>query len=337
MPRLRRVDCTEPGITRTRRGRGFSFEHADGTRVDDPEEIERIRDLGIPPAWKDVWICMQANGHIQATGMDAAGRKQYLYHQHWREAQDREKFARMEGFARALPALREQLESDLARRGLVRERVLACGVRLLDLGFFRIGSEQYAAGNESYGLATLRRSHLTFRNGEAHFSYPAKSGQRRVQSLADQGTLPTLKALADRPEAAGDELLAYWESRSWHDVQSDQINDYLKDQMGEDYSAKDFRTWNATVLAAVALAQEKPPGSASARKRAGAQATKRVSAYLGNTPAVCRNAYIDPRVFDRFDSGQSIRRAVIRLNRESEPGSFPDRDGIEQAVLRLLK
>ena len=279
---------------------------------------------------------MRSNGHIQATGIDEAGRKQYLYHQHWREARDREKFARMESFARALPKVRSQVAADLALRGLVRGRVLACAVRLLDLGFFRIGGEAYAAGNESYGLATLRREHLRFEDGVAVFDYPAKSGQRRVQTLADPEILPTLKALKDRPKGAGIELLAYWESRSWSDVRSDEINEYLKDRAGDQYSAKDFRTWNATVLAAVALAQEKPPETKTARKRAAAQATKRVSEYLGNTPAVCRNAYIDPRVFDCFDSGVTVRGSIVRLNSQAEPGEFPEREKIERAVLRLL-
>jgi DNA topoisomerase I len=299
--------------------------------------LERIRGLGIPPAWKDVWICRRANGHIQATGVDAAGRKQYLYHQHWREARDREKFARMESFARALPRLRDGVLADLGRRGLVRDRVLACAVRLLDLGFFRIGGEEYAAGNESYGLATLHREHLRFEDGIAIFDYPGKSGRRRVQSLADPEVLPTLRSLRARPERAGNELLAYWESRTWNDVRSDEINDYLKDRAGEDCSAKDFRTWNATVLAAVALAQEQPPETRTARKRASSQAAQRVAKYLGNTPAVCRNAYIDPRVFDRFDSGATIRGSIARLQGEAEPGEFADREKIERAVLRLLR
>ncbi len=320
-----------------RRGRGFSYERAGGEPVRDAEELERIRALGIPPAWKDVWICMRSNGHIQATGVDDAGRKQYLYHQHWREARDREKFERMESFARALPRVRDQVSADLARTGLARERVLACAVRLLDLGFFRIGGEEYAAGNESYGLATLRRKHLRFENGEAVFDYPAKSGQRRLQTLADPVVLPALRALRDRPKHAGRELLAYWESRTWNDVRSDEINDYLKGHAGEGHSAKDFRTWNATVLAAVALAQEPPPETKTARKRASTDATRRVADFLGNTPAVCRNAYIDPRVFDRFDSGTTIRASITRLGGDAEPGEFVDRERIERAVLRLLR
>jgi DNA topoisomerase IB len=310
---------------------------AGGEKVDDPEELERIRGLGIPPAWRDVWICMRANGHIQATGYDEAGRKQYLYHQHWREAQDRAKFERMEEFARALPAVRDRAAADLARRGLGRERVLACAVRLLDLGFFRIGGEEYAADGESYGLATLRRKHLRFEDGVAVFDYPAKSAQRRVQPIADPLVVPALKALKSRPPKSGHELLAYWRGRSWNDVRSDEINEHLKELAGDDYSAKDFRTWNATVLAAVSLAgDDSNPTTEAAHKRVGAEATKRVAAFLGNTPAVCRSAYIDPRVFDRFDSGETIRASMKRIARDAEPGEFAERERIEAAVLRLL-
>jgi DNA topoisomerase I len=336
MPRLRRVDCSAPGIRRVRRGRGWSYAHADGSPIDDPEELERIRGLAIPPAWKDVWICLSANGHIQATGYDDAGRKQYLYHQHWREAQDRAKFRRMEEFAESLPSVRERVERDLRKREVVRERALACAVRLLDLGFFRIGGEEYAAGNESFGLATLRKEHLRFERGTAVFDYPAKSGQRRVQKISDTRVLPTLRILKRR-RAGSPELLAYRNGRSWVDVRSEDINDYLKLVAGAEYSAKDFRTWNATVLAAVALATEDLPASQTARKRVIREAVERVSTYLGNTPAVCRSAYIDPRVFDRFDSGETIREVIEDLAADAEPGEFVEREQIERAVLDLIR
>jgi len=336
MPRLRRVDCSEPGITRVRRGRGFGYVHEDGTPIEDPDELERIRGLAIPPAWKDVWICLSANGHIQATGYDDAGRKQYLYHQHWREAQDRAKFQRMEEFARALPGVRHRVEKDLRKREMVRERALACAVRLLDLGFFRIGGEEYAAGNESFGLATLRKEHLRLENGEAVFEYPAKSGQHRVHVIADRIVLPTLREMKRR-RSGGAELLAYRNGRAWTDVRSTDINEYVKGLAGAEYSAKDFRTWNATVLAAVSLGtNESVPTSKTARKRVATEATKRVAEYLGNTPAVCRSAYIDPRVFDRFDSGETIHGAIQRIARDVEPGEFPQRERIESAVLRLI-
>jgi DNA topoisomerase IB len=338
MPRLRRVDCSSAGIRRVRRGRGFSYEEADGTTIADREVIERIKELAIPPAWEDVWICPYPNGHIQATGIDDAGRKQYLYHPQWRENRDREKFAEMERFARSLPAMRERTGADLARRGLVRERVLACAVRLLDLGFFRIGSERYTEEHETYGLSTLRRKHVEVRAGVASFQYRAKGSIVHDQEIADPLLVPTIKALKDR-DGGGYDLLAYRAGRSgWADVKAAEINDYLKSVIGGDYSAKDFRTWNATVLAAVELgANGHGAQTKTARKRRAAEATKRVAEYLSNTPAVCRRAYIDPRVFDRYEGGETIRPALRRMVAGSDPGEFVDRERIERAVLRLLK
>src|SRR3954471_7417621 len=194
MPRLRRVDCSLTGIRRVRRGRGFSYEEANGETIVDREVVERIKDLAIPPAWQDVWICPYPNGHIQATGIDAAGRKQYLYHPQWRENRDREKFEGMERFAKALPAMRERTEADIRRRGLVRERVLGTAIRLLDVGFFRIGSERYAEENETFGLATLRRKHVAFQNGTAIFHYRAKGALDHNQEIADPLVVPTIKA-----------------------------------------------------------------------------------------------------------------------------------------------
>jgi DNA topoisomerase-1 len=337
MPRLRRVDCSGPGLKRVRRGRGFQFLEEDGTPIEDREVVERIRALAIPPAWEEVWICPHPGGHIQATGYDAAGRKQYLYHQQWRENRDRQKFEEMLDFARALPGLRARLGDDLARRGLVRDRVRACAVRLLDLGFFRIGSEQYAAENETFGLATLRRKHLKIENGAAVFDYRAKGAKRHRQVVEDQAVLPTLKALKKR-SGGGQELLAYRVGRSgWSDLRSDEINDYLKEAARGDFTAKDFRTWNATVLAAVAVARDGPEAKTkTARKRVADQAVKQVAQYLSNTPAVCRSAYIDPRVFDRLDSGETIRDALDRIVERSDPGEFPDRERIEKAVIELI-
>ena len=339
MARLRRVDCSSAGIRRVGRGRGFSYEEADGTTIRDREMLERIRELAIPPAWNEVWICPHPNGHIQATGVDAAGRKQYLYHRQWRLARDREKFADMEQFARALPAMRDRTGEDLARRGLVRERVLACSVRLLDLGFFRIGSERYTEEHETYGLATLRRKHLTIERGVAEFHYKAKNSKDHRQQIADPVIVPTLRALKER-RGGGQELLAYRRGRDrWDDVTAGEVNEYLKQVTGGDWTAKDFRTWNATVLAAVELAGEQAAAARTktARRRAGAAAARRVAEYLSNTPAVCRRAYIDPRVFDRYDSGETIRASLQRMARGADPGEFVDRARIERAVLRLLE
>jgi DNA topoisomerase I len=335
--RLRRVDCSAPGIRRVRRGRGFSYVDDEGNPIDDAEARERLRSLAIPPAWTDVWICADPRGHIQATGYDDAGRKQYVYHDAWREHRDRQKFSEMEDFAKALPGIRERIERDLALRGLVRERVLGCAIRLLDLGFFRIGSERYAAENETYGLATLKKRQLRLERGSAVFDFRAKGSARHVRVIADQAVLPTLRALKAR-RAGGDELLAYRNGRGWRDVRSDDINEHLKELADAGFSAKDFRTWNATVLAAVALAGHDPGDlSRTARRRAVNEAVERVAGYLANTPAVCRSAYIDPRVIDRFHSGDTIRHALDRELNGTEPGEFPERERIEAAVLRLLR
>jgi DNA topoisomerase IB len=324
MTRLRRSDCSGPGITRRRRGNGFEYRDEHGELIDDPEVLARIRELGIPPAWKDVWICPYPAGHLQATGTDAAGRKQYLYHQQWRARRDAEKFDDMARFARALPRLRDRVAEDLAGVGLGRTRVQACAVRLLDVGFFRIGGEEYT---ESFGLATMRRSHVTVgRDFEMVFDYPAKSGQRRVQAVVDPEAAAIVAALKRR-RGGGDELLAYKDGRRWRDLRSEDINAYVKEATGDDFSAKDFRTWNATVLAAVALSVAgEVAGTPTGRKRAITRAIKEVAHYLGNTPAVCRASYIDPRVFDAYRAGLVIGR----------PLRDADRDAIEDAVLDLI-
>jgi DNA topoisomerase IB len=337
MTRVRRVDCSEPGIRRVRRGRGFGYVDEDGDAISEPEVIDRIRALAIPPAWTDVWICPDVRGHIQATGYDDASRKQYLYHDAWREHRDREKFEEMTVFARALPDLRRRIESDLARRGPVRERVLACALRLLDLGFFRIGSERYAAENETYGLATLKKRQVRLERGAAVFDYRAKGSKRHVLVVADPLIIPTIRAMKRR-RSGGSELFAYREGREWRDVRSNEINEHLKEMTGSDFSAKDFRTWNATVLAAVALAEHDGQRlSKTARRRATNDAVEVVAGYMSNTPAVCRSAYIDPRVIDRFDSGETIHRAIDRELNGTGPDEFPDRERIEAAVLDLLE
>ena len=334
MTRLRRVDCSGPGLVRRRRGRGFEYLDADGEGVD-VEVAERIRALAIPPAWTDVWICPLPNGHVQAVGTDAAGRRQYLYHDDWRRRRDREKFAEMTRFARALPALREAAARDLRRRGLARERVLACAVRLLDRGFFRIGTEGYAAENGSYGLATMQRRHVTLEPGATvRFDYRAKGGKRRIQSVVDRDVYRVVQALKRR--RTGTKLLAYRSGRDWVDVTSDDINAYLKEVTSDTFTAKDFRTWNATVLAAVALAVSgEAHGSKTGRRRAVSRAVQEVAHYLGNTPAVCRASYIDPRVFDRFRDGVTIGGALEQLG-EGDRDEPATQGEVEEAVLDLL-
>jgi DNA topoisomerase I len=290
------------------RGRGFSFEDGSGEKIADEETLERIRQLAIPPAWKEVWICPDPFGHIQATGYDEAGRKQYLYHERWQQRQAERKFELVREFALKLPKLRRAVTADLRRQGMPRERALACAVRLLDLGFFRIGSEVYAEENESFGLATVRREHVTIKRGEAIFDFPAKSGQRRVQSIRDAAARRALEAMYRR-RSGPDDLLAYRAGGEWADVRSDEINEYIHEKIGEEFTAKNFRTWHGTVLAAVALAGEDPPRSEAAAKRAITRAVNQVSEALGNTPAVCRASYIDPRVLDRYRDGTTIRPA----------------------------
>jgi DNA topoisomerase IB len=337
MPRLRRVDCAEPGISRVRRGRGFGYVDADGNRVDDPETLKRISELVIPPAWQDVWICPVPNGHIQATGTDVAGRRQYRYHDAWRVARDREKHERMVEFAGVLPSARERMLTDIRRDDVDRTRVLAAAARLLDLGFFRIGSEQYAEQNESYGLATIRREHVTCSSGIVTFDYRAKSGQQRVQSVADEELCDLLRTLMRR-RSGGPELLAYRDGRHWVDIKSHDINGYLREITGGDFTAKDFRTWHATVLCAVALAvSAHAPTSDSARKRVVSRAVKEVAHYLGNTPAVCRSSYIDPRVIDRYNDGLTIHDELHRLGADARFGELATQGAVEEAVLRLLQ
>jgi DNA topoisomerase IB len=299
--------------------------------------VTRIKALVIPPAWKDVWICPWPNGHIQAVGFDAAGRKQYLYHPRWRERRDQEKFEHMLDFAAALPKVRQTVTAGLAGRGLHRDRVLAAAVRLLDLGFFRVGGERYAEDNGTYGLATLRRDHVRFSKGQIVFCYPAKGGCERVQAVAEAQACRVVRALRSRPDD-GEALFAYRrDGGGWHDVTSSEINDYLKEVTGLDVSAKDFRTWNATVLAAVGLAVSPVPRtSASSRRRAVARVVKEVSEYLGNTPAVCRASYIDPRVIERYQRGDTIVDALDRLG-QAEDGALATQGAIEEAVLNLLR
>ena len=337
MPRLKRVDSSSPGIERRRHGRGFVYLDGEtGERVDEPEVLARIRELGIPPAWKDVWICPYPMGHIQATGVDAAGRKQYIYHQRWREREDQKKFDHMLEFARSLPKMRWTWTQHLALDEMPKEKVLACAARLLDLGFFRIGTEGYAEQNQSFGLATMRKNHVTIEDGVVTFDYRSKSGKRRIQRIVDPDVRDIVRALKQR-RSGGPELLAYKAGGRWKDVRSADINDYLKDLTGETFTAKDFRTWNATVLAAVSLVPFEKATSKTARQRAISQAVKDVARYLGNTPAVCRASYIDPRVFDRFRSGWTIAPAVDALGREAAFGELETQEVIEEAVLDLIE
>ena len=334
-PRLRRSDCSGPGLGRVRRGRGFAYLDSAGDRVTDEEMLERIRGLAIPPAWEDVWICVDPLGHLQATGIDAAGRKQYLYHERWREQRDRKKFEKMLRFATALPGMRRGVAADLRGEDITRERVLACAVRMLDVGLFRIGSEEYAENGGGLGLTTLGRDHVSVTADGLAFDYPAKSGVRRVHTIDDPDCAAVIRALKRR-RGGPPELLAYRDGRRWARVDAEDVNAYIKLRVGEDFSAKDFRTWNGTVLAAVALAADgREARTKTARKRAIDGAVREVAEMLGNTPAVARRAYIDPRVFDRYRSGWTIRSTLERLDGLGVAGDRT-RTRIEGAVVDLL-
>ena len=342
MTRLWRVDCSTPGLTRRRRGRGFSYAHPDGSTVTDTETLERIRDLAVPPAWSEVWICPWPTGHLQAVGTDAAGRRQYLYHDQWRTRRDREKFDRALAFGIELPTLRAAVDRDLRRAALDRARVLSAIVRLLDIGCFRIGGEEYALDHEAYGIASLRKDHVSLQDGALVFTYPAKASIERHVELRDASTFAVVAALRRR-RSGGSHLFAFKQGHRWVEVHAPDVNDYIKDALGEQFSAKDFRTWSATVIAAVALAGVDPvPASPSQRRRAVNDAIALVARALGNTPAVSRASYVDPRVIDHFDDGTTIRSTAGHqldldlANLERHGRSDDVRRSIEESVIDLL-
>jgi DNA topoisomerase IB len=322
-------------VRRVRRGRGFSYVGPDGAPAS-PEDVQRIRDLVLPPAWQDVWICPWPNGHIQAIGTDAAGRRQYRYHDQWRVQRDAAKHERVLEVARRLPAAREVVAQHLAQDGYGRERVLATAFRLLDLGFFRIGSEEYAEDNGTYGLATIRREHVSVHGDTIEFEYLAKHGKERHQSVVDAEVRTVVRGLQRRRDPSP-ELLAYKVGRTWRDVRSTEVNEYVREVVGGDVSAKDFRTWHATVLTAVGLAVSAlAPQSPTAQKRAVTRVVKEVADYLGNTPTVARSSYIDPRVIDLFHDGTTIGPALERLGADAAFGSPATHGEVEAAVLDLL-
>ncbi|CAL9627060.1 hypothetical protein SUDANB176_05983 [Streptomyces sp. enrichment culture] len=335
--RLHHSRPTDPGYRRLRHGRGFRYLDTRGEPLRDPAELARIRELAIPPAWREVWICARANGHLQAVGTDAAGRRQYLYHPRFRAEQERAKHEHVLDVAEVLPAVREAVEGHLCDRGLSRQRVLATAVRLLDLGFFRIGSDRYTELNNSYGLTTLLREHSRCRAGAVLFTYSGKHGKEIVRTVADPAACRSLTALMRR-RGGGDRLLAYWERRSWHDVSGEDVNAYLKELAGLEITAKDFRTWHATVMAAVALAVSQPVArSETARRRAIARAVREVAGYLGNTPAVCRASYINPRVIEQYEEGGTVASVLPHLGNEGAYGTLATQGPAERAVLRMLR
>jgi DNA topoisomerase I len=291
----------------------------------------------VPPAWTDVWICPWPQGHIQAVGTDSAGRRQYRYHDRWRIIRDVQKFEHVLEFGRSLPQLRAVVDQDLMLDGLARPRVLAGMVRLLDLGFFRVGGEEYAKEHETFGIATLLKEHVRLSRGQMIFDYPAKGSVQRVVRVSDEAAFELVRSLKNR-RSGGDRLFAYKQRTRWCNVRSEEVNEYIREAAGGDYTAKDFRTWSATVLAATELATigEAAAASVTARKRAQARVVKKVAEYMGNTPAVCRRAYLDPKILDRFEGGDTIAPA---LGERGGVGNVEDpavRAIIESAVVDLI-
>jgi DNA topoisomerase IB len=335
VPRLRRSDQSRPGITRIRRGKGFQYFDPFGNPLEDAETLARIRTLVIPPAWNDVWICPYPNGHIQAIGYDAAGRKQYLYHPHWRTMRDELKFRHMIEFAHCLPDLRRYIRQSLMEADMSRERVLAAAARMLDRGAFRLGSEQYTEKHSTFGIATILKSHVRLGpDNSITFDFIAKHQQRQVHKIVDPDLYEIIATLKKR--RSGTELLAYKVGGRWVDVKSVDINQFLKEISGGDFTAKDFRTWAATVLAAVALANKLDAQSATARKRAVSAAVKEVAASIGNTPAVCRSSYIYPRIIDDYLAGITIAPAMEDLD-SVKMGEWEFREAVDAAVLSLIE
>ena len=305
MSRLRRSDLAGEGVHRVRSGRGFSFRDQSGHTVTDQALRERIAHLAIPPAWTDVWICPYPNGHIQATGVDAAGRRQYLYHPTWREQKDRLKFDRALALAESLPAARRQVTIDLRGPEPTKARVLAAAFRMLDTANLRVGSEQYAEANGSFGLCTLRGSHATVSGDNVVLEFPSKSGQEWSSIVTDPDLASVVRGLKRRGGRA--RLLAFRDDAGgWHPLTPADINGYVRERTGGDFTSKDFRTLAGTAAAAVSLAGRGPERTKSARTRAAAQAMRDAADALGNTPAIARKSYVDPRIVDLYNAGTTI-------------------------------
>ncbi len=331
MPRLRRTSPDQPGWTRRRAGRGFVYLDEDGGRLPE-DDAQRVKDLVIPPAWRDVWVTPYPNGHLQAVGTDDAGRRQYLYHPAWRERRDAEKFDRMLAFGHGLAKARELVVADLGREGMPLERACAVAVRLLDLGYFRIGNDVYADTNGSFGLTTLERRHVRRHQDLLVFTFTGKSGVDHRIEIDDAVVIETLAAMRRRRGAG--RLLSYKDGRSWRDLLPALVNEYIRTTTGLEATAKDFRTWHATVLAAAALAETPEPGTSKAsRKRAVSGAMREVSSFLGNTPTLARTSYVDPRVVEAYEEGDTIQAATSRAY------DTPDerQAALERATIELIE
>lgn len=321
---LRYVTDDEPGIRRRKRGKGFTYLDPQGRTVRDPQQLELIRKLAIPPAWTDVWICSRPNGHLQATGRDARGRKQYRYHAEWRQVRDETKFGRMVAFGEALPLIREQAERDLALKGLPREKVLAAVIKLLETTLIRIGNREYARQNNSFGLTTLRDRHVDVSGSKLRFEFRGKSGKEQSVEIHDRRLARVVKQCRDLP---GHKLFQYLDGEGVRQsVSSEDVNAYLRETTGEDFTAKDFRTWGGTVLALSALLEAGACETEKDANKAVVEAIKRVAGELGNRPAICRKYYVHPAVIEAFLEG-CLPQASAR----------PDEEDLEAQVLGLLR
>ncbi len=332
---LRYVTDDEPGIRRRKSGKGFTFLDPQGRTVKDEKTLERIRKLAIPPAWTDVWICPRPNGHLQATGRDARGRKQYRYHANWREVRDETKFGRMIAFGDSLPKIRERIDRDMSLRGLGREKVLATVVKLLETTLIRVGNKEYVKQNNSFGLTTLRDQHVDVEGSTLRFEFRGKSGKEHSVEVQDRRLARIVKQCRDVP---GQKLFQYLdESGERQSVSSEDVNAYLRETTGEDFSAKDFRTWGGTVLALSALLEVGACESEREASKAVVEAIKHVSGQLGNRPAICRKYYVHPVVIQSFLEGtlrETLEDAVEGASEEDESNGLRR---LEAQVLRLLK
>jgi DNA topoisomerase I len=329
VPGLARSDPHAPGIARERVAGGFRYRDPSGAEETHGEVLERVRSLKIPPAWENVWISPDPLGHIQATGVDSRGREQYIYHPVWREQRDVQKFGHMLRFASALPALRAAAQDDLRHRGMNRERVVAGVVRLIDLGLFRIGGEKYAELDHHYGATTLEKRHVKVMRDGIMFDYVAKSGMHRTLVVSDRLVLPTVRTLA-RADNGLENLFCYQQLEAWHVLHSHQVNEYIAERAGGHFTAKEFRTWNATMLMALVLANASPSPTQAGRKRVITASVKEVARWLGDTPSVTRGSYIDPRLIARYESEGQLT-AIPAL-----PAVLPAPAEAETAVAGLL-
>jgi len=315
MPRLRRSDSSGAGLHRVKAGTGFSYQDQRGHPITDQDLRARIEHLAIPPAWTDVWIAPYSNGHIQATGVDSAGRRQYIYHPTWREQKDRIKFDRALSLAESLPTARRRVTIDLRSDGYPRERALAAAFRMLDTGSLRVGSERYATEHGSYGLSSLLCSYATVSGDTIALDFPAKSGKEWQSEITDADLASVIRSLKRRGPSA--RLLAFKQGSTWHPVSPPEINEYVKERTGGEFTAKDFRTLHGTLTAAKSLAKHGPEKSKSARDRAISQAIKDAASVLSNTPAIAKASYVDPRVIDHYTHGKTIDPARLE-SAESE-------------------